>query len=136
MKIINDKSLIGYRVALQSRLIAETGDFALFISELQERLKKFPLNMEELVVMYEKIVTLCGLYYEIAFGSYFAKKDAEFKERIYRNLVSKYSELVFDHSIDNVEEKVGIQIYIDMEMTLKEEINQQKNGEQPTSDKR
>lgn len=133
MKIINDKNLIGYRTALQARLIAETADFALFISELQERLKKFPLNMEELVVMYEKIVTLCGLYYELAFGSYFAKKDSAFKERIYQKLVSKYSELVFDHSVENVEEKAGIQIYIDMEMTLKEEINQQKNGEQPTN---
>lgn len=128
MKIITDQTIINYRISLQSQLVRELGDFGLFISELQERIKKFPLNKDEALVLYEKIVTICGLYYELAFGNYFSRKDHAFKERVYEKLVRIYAAIIFDKSITDLGKEVREQIFIDMETVLKEEIKAEKNG--------
>jgi len=130
MKIIKDKNLIGHRISLQALLLQEVGDFANFIGELQERMKKFPLNREEITILYKKIVRICNLYFELAFGNYFMNQQPAFKQRIYEKIVSNYTKVIFDQSITDIQEKVVTQIYVDMENTLKEEIKtqKQKNG--------
>jgi len=129
MKIITDQNLIDYRIALQQQMYQANSDFCLFLQQMREKLnKKAPITERDLRILRNKFLELAGIFYEMEYGPYFAKKDKGFKEKIINSLTKKYYANIFNKNIDDIFSYTLTQVYVDMDNELKKQIKADNNG--------